>query len=102
MLTIRGWALLGAGLAITLLWYLLGDPELLLTGAFLSLVAGIAVMYVRYHRPRLSIGRRLGSTTVHNGDTTSVTLVLQNRGERPLRNVSLADEVHGLGAAGVR
>ena len=99
MLTIRGWALLGAGLAIILLWYLLGDPELLLTGAFLSLVASIAVLYVRFHRPRLSIGRRLGSTTVHNGDTTSVTLILSNRGERPLRNISLADEVQGLGVA---
>lgn len=99
MLTIRGWALLGAGLAIVLLWYLLGDPELLLAGAFLSLVSGIAVLYVRYHRPRLSIGRRLGSTTVHNGDTTAVTLLLQNRGDRPLRNITLADEVHGLGLA---
>ena len=99
MLTIRGWALLGAGLAIVLLWYLLGDPELLLTGAFLSLVASIAVVYVRFHRPHLSIGRRLGSTTVHNGDTTSVTLILSNRGDRPLRNISLADEVQGLGVA---
>ncbi len=99
MLTIRGWALLGAGLAIVLLWYLLGDPELLLTGVFLTLVAGIALLYVRLHRPHLSVGRRLGSTTVHNGDTTSVTLILTNRGERPLRNISLADEVQGLGLA---
>ncbi len=99
MLTIRGWALLGAGLAIVLLWYLLGDPELLLTGVFLTLVAGIALFYVRFHRPNLSVGRRLGSTTVHNGDTTSVTLILTNRGERPLRNISLADEVQGLGLA---
>ncbi len=99
MLTIRGWALLGAGLAIALLWYLLGDPELLLTGAFLTLVATTALVYVRFHTPRLSIGRRLASTTVHNGDTTSVTLILTNRGERPLRNLSLSDEVQGLGIA---
>lgn len=99
MLTVRGWALLGAGLAIVLLWWLLGDPELLLTGSFLSLVAISAYVYVRYHQPSLSIGRRLGSTTVHNGDTTSVTLVLSNRGERPVRNLTLADEVQGLGLA---
>lgn len=99
MLTIRGWALLGAGLAITLLWYTLGDPELLLTGVFLSVVSLTALLYVRYHRPRVSIARRLGSTTVHNGDTTSVTLLLVNHGDRPVRNVSLADEVQGLGLA---
>lgn len=99
MLTVRGWALLGAGLAITLLWYLLGDPELLLAGAFLSLVSLLALVYVRYHRPNLTIGRRLASTTVHNGDTTSVTLVLSNRGDRPVRNVTVSDEVQGLGMA---
>ena len=99
MLTIRGWALLGAGLAIVLLWYTLGDPELLLTGVFLSTVSLVALLYVRYHRPRISVSRRLGSTTVHNGDTTSVTLLVGNRGDRPVRNVSLADEVRGLGLA---
>lgn len=99
MLTVRGWALLGAGLAIVLLWYLLGDPELLLTGVFLSFVSLTAVLYVRYHRPAVAIGRRLGSTTVHNGDTTSVTLLLNNRGDRPVRNVTVADEVQGLGLA---
>lgn len=99
MLTIRGWALLGAGLAITLLWYTLGDPELLLTGVFLTIVSLVALAYVRYHRPTLSIARRLGSTTVHNGDTTSVTLLLANRGDRAVRNLSLTDEVQGLGLA---
>jgi uncharacterized protein (DUF58 family) len=99
MLTIRGWALLGAGLAIILLWYTLGDPELLLAGVFMSAVSLVALLYVRYHRPQISVSRRLGSTTVHNGDTTSVTLLVANRGERPVRNVSLADEVQGLGLA---
>lgn len=99
MLTIRGWALLGAGLAIILLWYMLGDPELLLAGVFMSVGSLVALLYVRYRRPHISVSRRLGSTTVHNGDTTSVTLLVANRGDRPVRNVSLADEVHGLGLA---
>lgn len=99
MLTIRGWAVLGAGLAVILLWYLLGDSELLLTGAFLTLVSVVAVGYVRYHQPRIGLGRRLGSTTVHNGDTTTVTLLLTNRGGRPVRNISLSDEVQQLGLA---
>lgn len=99
MLTVRGWAVLGAGLAIVVLWWLLGDPELLLTGAFMVVVALTAIVYVRLHEPRLSIGRRLGSTTVHNGDTTTVTLLLQNRGSRTLRHISVADEVQHLGLA---
>lgn len=99
MLTVRGWALLGAGLAVILLWYLLGDPELLLAGVFLSLVSVIAALYVRYHQPQLAIGRRLGSTTVNSGDTTTVTLLLNNRGRRPVRNITVADEVQGLGLA---
>lgn len=99
MLTVRGWALLGAGLAIVVLWWLLGDPELLLTGSFLSLIALSSLAYVRFHEPRLSLARRLGSTQVHNGDTTTVTLLLHNRGSRPLRHINLADEVQGLGLA---
>lgn len=99
MPTVRGWALLGAGLAIIVLWYLLGDPELLLTGAFLGLVSLLALAYVRLHVPNISLGRRLGSTTVHNGDTTTVTMMIRNRGSKPLRHLTVTDEVRGLGLA---
>lgn len=99
MLTVRGWAVLGAGLAIVVLWWMLGDPELLLTSTFMVIIALAAVLYVRLHDPRLTIGRRLGSTTVHNGDTTTVTLLLENRGNRTLRHLSVSDEVQNLGLA---
>ena len=99
MPTTRGWALLGAGLALFLLWWLLGDEELLMTGAFLVIGLVVALLYVRLHRPALTVRRQLGTTTVHNGDTVQVTLSLHNQGRRVLRNLSVVDAVQDLGAA---
>ena len=99
MPTLRGWVLLGAGLALIILWWVFGDPELLLTGIFFVVAELAAIGYVLRHDPQLDLGRRLGSTTVHNGDTTTVTLVLRNRRRRPLRHLSIHDEVESLGLA---
>lgn len=99
MPTTRGWALLGAGLALIVLWWLLGDQELLLAGAFFIVGTGVALGYVQLHQPNLRIGRRLASTTVHNGDTVQVTLTLQNPGRHAVRNLSVVDEVENLGVA---
>lgn len=99
MPTTRGWALLGAGLALIVLWWLLGDEELLLVAAFSILGIGLAVGYVQVRQPDLRIGRRLGSTAVHNGDTVQITLSLHNPGRRPIRNLAITDVVEHLGVA---
>jgi uncharacterized protein (DUF58 family) len=99
MPTTRGWALLGAGLALVVLWWLLGDEELLLVAAFFIIGTWTAVGYVRRHSPDLRIGRRLGTTAVHNGDTVQVTLTLQNPGRQSVRGLSVVDEVESLGVA---
>jgi uncharacterized protein (DUF58 family) len=99
MPTVRGWALLGAGLALIFLWWLFGDPELLLVAGFLLIAVVLGLSYVRYHKPRLGIARHLGSAAVHNGDTTTVTLLLENRGGRSVSHLKLTDEVEGMGAA---
>lgn len=99
MPTTRGWALLGAGLALLVLWWLLGDEELLLAGAFFIVGTGAALAYVHLHDPDLRVGRRLGSTAVHDGDTVQVTLTLRNPGHRAVRNLSVVDEVETLGVA---
>ena len=99
MPTLRGWVLSGAGLALIILWWVFGDPELLLTGIFFVVAELAAIGYVLRHDPQLDMGRRLGSTTVHNGDTTTVTLVLRNRRRLPLRHLSIHDEVESLGMA---
>lgn len=99
MPTTRGWALLGAGLALIVLWWLLGDEELLLAAAFFVVGAGAALAYVHLHEPLLRMGRRLGGTAVHDGDTVQVTLTLRNPGTRAVRNLSVVDEVESLGIA---
>lgn len=99
MPTTRGWALLGAGLALVALWWLLGDEELLLAAAFALLGVGAALAWVHLHQPVLRIGRRLGSTAVHNGETVQVTLTLHNPGSGTVRNLTVVDEVESLGVA---
>jgi uncharacterized protein (DUF58 family) len=91
--------MLGAGLALVVLWWLLGDEELLLAGTFFTVALLAAVAYVRLYRPEIGLSRRLGATAVHNGDTIQVTLTLRNPGRRPVRNLTIVDEVDGLGVA---
>lgn len=99
MPTTRGWALLGAGLALVVLWWLLGDEELLLAGVFCIVGVSAALAYVQTHQPIVRIGRRLGTTAVHNGDTVQVTISLHNPGRRAVRNLSIVDTVEDLGVA---
>ena len=99
MPTLRGWALSGAGLALILLWYALGETELLLTGLFLLVAQLVAVVYVRTRRPNLDINRRLGSSTVHDGETTTITLLVENLSRRPIGYLTVDDDVNRLGVA---
>lgn len=99
MPTSRGWGLLGAGLSLILLWWLLGDEELLMAGAFFLMANAAALVYVRLFPPKISVSRRLGAGAVHDGDTVQVTLTIDNPGRRRLRNVRLIDQVEGLGVA---
>jgi uncharacterized protein (DUF58 family) len=99
MPTLRGWAFSGAGLALLVLWYALGDIELLLAALFLifSQILAIAVVHARH--ARLEVHRRLGSATVHDGDTTTVTLLIENESRRAIGNISIEDDVNHLGVA---
>ena len=99
MPTLRGWGLSGAGLALAFLWYALGDPELLLAGAFLIIAQLVAIVYVRVRRPQISVSRRLGSSVVHDGDTTTITLLITNSGNHSVGNLTIEDDVNRLGVA---
>jgi uncharacterized protein (DUF58 family) len=99
MPTLRGWALSGAGLALLFLWYALGESELLLTALFLLIAQAVALIYVRRRKPQLEVNRRLGSSTVHDGETTTVTLLVDNRSRRPISYLTIEDEVNRLGVA---
>lgn len=99
MLTERGWAALGASLALILLWLGLGELELL-TGAIL-LGGGtlVAVGLIRLLQPRVSVVRRLSPTLVHEGDHAIVEATITNLSRWGLKNPTIQDEVVGLGAA---
>ncbi len=99
MPTLRGWALSGGGLALLFLWYGFGEAELLLAAVFAILAQVVAVIYVRVNRPRVSLSRRLGSATVHDGDTTTVTLIMENHSGKSLGHLTLDDDVNRLGVA---
>ena len=99
MPTLRGWALSGAGSALLLLWFGFGDPELLLAGALVLIAQVFSLIIVRVRRPEIDIGRRLGSTIVHDGDTTTVTLIISNLANRSAVNLTLEEDVNRLGVA---
>jgi uncharacterized protein (DUF58 family) len=92
MLTDRGWAALGAGIAMLILFAALGEVELL--GAGLLLVVGSlgSLLLVRLTNPTASVTRRLNPNLVHEGDQA-------NRGRFSMRNVTVEDTVSNLGSA---
>ena len=99
MPTLRGWALSGAGSALLLLWFGFGDPELLLAGALVLIAQVLSLVIVRLRRPEIEIGRRLGSADVHDGDTTTVTLIISNLANRSVASLTIEDNVNRLGVA---
>ena len=99
MPTTRGWAMLGGGLALIVLWWAFGDAELLLAGVFLATALALAVLQVRFRPPRLRTNRRLGPSAVHSGETAMVTLLIENEGRAAQRNILMTDEVAQMGTA---
>ncbi|HET7846759.1 MAG TPA: DUF58 domain-containing protein [Acidimicrobiia bacterium] len=99
MPTLRGWAFSGAGLALVVLWYALGDVELLLAALFLIIAQITALVVVRLRHTNIEVSRRLGSATVHDGDTTTVTLLIQNQSRRAVGSILIEDDVNQLGVA---
>lgn len=99
MPTLRGWALTGGGVALVLLWYAFGEIELLLAAIFVFLLELASIFYVRLRRAELEIGRRLGSATVHDGDTSTVTLAIENNSKRAASYLTIDDNINSLGTA---
>lgn len=98
MLTQRGWGTAGAGTALALLWFLLGEPELGVAALLLLTAVVAALVWIRRGQPHVEIRRHTSPTAVHDGDHASVTLHITNEGV-PLRQLTVTDEVAGLGTA---
>jgi uncharacterized protein (DUF58 family) len=97
MPTTRGWAAIGAALALGVLWAIFGEDLLLALAAFLlSAVLG-GSLYVRFAGPRLSLGRSINPMQLHDGERALVDISVRSR--RRVYRVSVEDRVHGLGAA---
>jgi uncharacterized protein (DUF58 family) len=97
MPTTRGWAAVGAALALGILWLAFGEDLLLALAAFLF--AGVlgGSLYVRLAAPRLSLSRAINPEQLHDGERAIVDLGLRSR--RKVYRVSVEDRVHGLGSA---
>ena len=97
MPTTRGWAALGAGIALIVLWVVFGERLMLGVGLFLILAIGGGVAYVRSTVPSVGITRRLTPFQVHDGDRAIVEVSLTT--SRRLPQAVVLDEVAGLGTA---
>lgn len=97
MPTIRGWAALGASLALILLWIGFGEELLLGVAVFLLLAVGFGAFYVRRGVPRVAARRNLSPVQVYDGDRAVVELEIST-GKR-VAQIVVEDTVHGLGAA---
>jgi uncharacterized protein (DUF58 family) len=99
VLTDRGWAAIGVGAALLVLWVALGEIELLAAAALILAAVGVAVGMVWWSSPRVTVTRRLYPTLVHEGDRATVEAIVTNRSPRALTNATLSDAVGDLGTA---
>ena len=97
MPTLRGWAALGAALALTLLWIAFGERLLLALAVFLLLAVGLGSIYVRRAGLRVTMRRSVTPIQVHDGGRAIVEVNMSS--SRRLHEAVVEDVVHGLGAA---
>ncbi len=97
MPTTRGWAAIGAAVALGVLWAGFGEDLLLALAVFLLAAVAGGSLYVRLAVPRLVLKRRISPMQLHDGDRALVDLSLESR--RKIFRVSIEDRVHGLGSA---
>lgn len=97
MPTSRGWAGIGAAVALAMLWLVFGEDLLLALSVFLLAAAVGGTLYVRMSGPRVSIRRDINPKQLHDGETALVDLTVAS--ERKVFRVRVEDRVHGLGSA---
>jgi len=97
MPTLRGWAALGAALALALLWVGFGEELLLALAVFFLLAVGLGSLYVRRAGLNVTMSRAVSPRQVHDGDRAIVEVTMTS--SRRLHEAVIEDLVHGLGAA---
>jgi len=97
MPTLRGWAALGAALALALLWVAFGEQLLLALAAFFLIAVLAGSLYVRRAGLNVGMSRVISPIQVHDGDRAIVEVTMSS--SRRLHEAVVEDVVHGLGAA---
>jgi uncharacterized protein (DUF58 family) len=97
MPTTRGWAAIGAALALAVLWGTFGEDLLLALAVFLAASVTGGSLYVRLATPRLTLERQINPEQLHDGERALVDIHV--RSGRRIYRVAVEDRVHGLGAA---
>ena len=97
MPTTRGWAALGAGIALGALWVVFGESIMLGVGFFLVLAVGGGILYVRSTVPSVGVTRHVSPFQVHDGDRAVVEISLSTN--RRIAQAVVVDEIPGLGTA---
>ena len=100
MPTLRGWAALGAALALALLWVGFGEQLLLALAAFFLVAVLLGSLYVRRAGLNVAMGRVVAPIQVHDGDRAIVEVTMTS--SRRLHEAVVEDIVHGLGRGVVR
>jgi uncharacterized protein (DUF58 family) len=91
MLTIRGWALLGASVALWIGGRFLGSVDLFVLGTGGAGLVGLAALLSRLPAPRIEVRRELHPPRVYAGSESRVELVVRNAGPRRTPVFSLRD-----------
>lgn len=99
MFTERGWASLGAGLALIVLWFLLGEVELLGAGILAVVAALVGLALTRLSSTDIDVTRLVEPSEVHEGDTVEVRASFTNRARRTAFNLTVVESVGSLGEA---
>jgi uncharacterized protein (DUF58 family) len=93
MLSSRGVAVFGAGLAMWFVARILGSPGLEVVGIGLGILPFLAVGFARWNRSRLSVRRRLSDVRVAPGTRLTVELEVQNRAAMPTSFLLIEDRL---------
>ena len=97
MPTTRGWAALGIGMAMPILWFAFGERVMLAVGVFFILAVVIGIASVRSATPSVRISRTITPTQVHAGDRAVVLVGLV--ATKTIHAATVVDRVYGLGTA---
>ncbi len=93
MPTRQGWTIATGAVAAFMIGRIFAIVELFVIAAALALAVVVAVLVVRFHRPRLAVARWIHPPVLTVGDTGRVDLLIENRASLRSPRVDLTEPV---------